>query len=46
MASQNKKNKAKNSYMLKGGKTDVKLKRCNFYIKKDRVRIKTVEDYG
>ena len=45
MASNNKKNKAINSYLLKGGKTDVKLKRTNFYIKKDRVNIKTIKEY-
>ena len=36
MASQNKKNKAKNSYMAKANKETCKLKRVNFYNKKDR----------
>ena len=36
MASVNKKKKAKNSYLYKANKTTDKLKRVNFYNKKDR----------
>lgn len=41
MSSENKKRKAKNSFMHNGGeKTDTKLKRINYYKKRDRNRIK------
>lgn len=36
MASENKKRKAKNSFMADANKSTVKLKRVNFYNKKDR----------
>ncbi len=36
MASVNKKNKAKNSYLAKANKTTDKLKRINFYNKANR----------
>lgn len=41
MASQNKKKKAKNSYMVKGGeKCDLRLKRIMYYTKRERNRLK------
>ncbi len=42
MASQNKKNKAKNSYLLNGNEAQhiYKLKRIAYYIKADRARTK------
>lgn len=41
MASQNKKKKAKNSYMLNGGeKCDLRLKRIMYYTKRERNRLK------
>lgn len=41
MSSENKKRKARNSFMHNGGeKTDTKLKRINYYKKRDRNRIK------
>lgn len=40
MASQNKKKKAKNSYMANANKTIAKLKRINFYNKVDRAKNK------
>ena len=41
MASENKKRKAKNSFMMNGGeKCDIKLKRINYYKKRDRVKNK------
>lgn len=36
MASENKKNKAKNSFLANANKSTIKLKRINFYNKKDR----------
>lgn len=51
MSSESKKRKARNSYMYNGGeKTSVKLRRINYYKKRDRVRInrevaKGVEGY-
>ena len=42
MASQNKKNKAKNSFLACANKCTGKLKRINFLNKKDRVRIKKI----
>lgn len=43
MASQNKKNKAKNSYMANANKTTCKLKRDNFYNKIDRAKNKKID---
>ena len=41
MASQNKKKKAKNSYMVNGGeKCDLRLKRIMYYTKRERNRLK------
>ena len=41
MASQNKKKKAKNSYMVHGGeKCDLRLKRIMYYTKRERNRLK------
>ena len=40
MTSVNKKNKAKNSYMANANKTTVKLKRINFFNKKNRANNK------
>lgn len=43
MASQNKKKKAKNSYMVNGGeKCDLRLKRIMYYTKRERNRLKKV----
>jgi hypothetical protein len=44
MPSQNKKNKAKNSYMANANKTTDKMKRDNFYNKKDRINNKKIEE--
>ena len=44
MASQNKKRKAKNSYMTNGGeKLDRKIKRIMYYIKRQRKKLKEME---
>ena len=40
MTSVNKKNKAKNSYMANANKTTAKLKRINFFNKKNRANSK------
>lgn len=41
MASQNKKNKAKNSYLINGGeKEDGRMKRVFYYTKRQRANIK------
>lgn len=40
MVSVNKKNKAKNSYLAFANKTTIKLKRINFFNKKNRTQIK------
>jgi len=40
MSSQSKKNKARNSFMMNGGeKQDSKIKRINYFKKRDRVRL-------
>lgn len=45
MASQNKKNKARNSYMENGGeRRDDKMKRINYYKKRDRQKLKVHAD--
>ena len=45
MASQNKKNKARNSYMENGGeRRDDKMKRINYYKKRDRQKLKVCAD--
>ena len=48
MASNAKKNKAKNSYMLNGGdKSDLKLKRLMYFTKRKRNQLKEeVRKYG
>ena len=44
MASQNKKRKAKNSYLSNGGeKLDVKMKRIMYYTKRQRKKLKEME---
>lgn len=41
MASQNKKNKARNSYLIDGGeKTDGRMKRVLYYTKRQRAKAK------
>lgn len=40
MASENKKRKAKNSYLANANKTTIKLKRINFYNKINRIENK------
>ena len=42
MASENKKKKAKNAYLADANKTTCKLKRINFYNKKDRKNNKNI----
>ena len=45
MASQNKKKKAKNSYMVNGGeKCDLRLKRIMYYTKRERNRLKKLPE--
>lgn len=45
MSSENKKRKAKNSYLLNGGeKCDCKIKRVMYFTKKQRKKNKHVED--
>ena len=45
MASRNKKNKARNSYMENGGeRRDDKMKRINYYKKRDRQKLKVRAD--
>ena len=42
MASNNKKNKAKNSYLYNGGdKYDIKIKRITYFTKRQRNKLKT-----
>ena len=44
MASENKKRKAKNSYIVDGGeKADAKMKRFYYYTKRNRKKVKNVE---
>lgn len=45
MASRNKKNKARNSYMENGGeRRDDKMKHINYYKKRDRQKLKVHAD--
>ena len=45
MASEEKKRKAKNSFLYNGGtRCDEKLKRILYYRKRDRVKIKRIKD--
>lgn len=45
MASENKKKKAKNSYMLNGGdKEDTKMKRIMYFTKRQRNRDKSISE--
>ena len=45
MASQNKKRKAKNSYLYNGGdKVDLKMKRIMYFTKRQRKKLKEMED--
>ena len=44
MASENKKRKAKNSYLHNGGdRLDLKMKRVAYYTKRDRNRLKKIK---
>lgn len=44
MASQNKKRKARNSYLLNGGdKMDIKMKRTMYFTKRQRRKLKEME---
>lgn len=46
MASENKKNKAKNSHLINGAdKEDCKMKRVMYYTKRDRNKLKKI-DFG
>ena len=45
MASENKKRKARNSYMYEGGeKCDLKMKRTMYFTKRQRNKLKKIED--
>lgn len=47
MCSENKKRKGKNSFLLNGGeKNDTKLKRINYFKKRDRIRNKREAQKG
>lgn len=46
MASENKKKKGKNSYLLKANKYDCKMKRINFFNKVNRKKIKDYDSTG
>lgn len=44
MASENKKNKAKNSYLINGAdKEDCRMKRVMYYKKRDRNKLKRID---